>query len=239
MAYQIGKIDDRSSVGISESMNLFDMPSVDIGTSKVRYVEYKPLNQLNQDVGLEFEIPNTGNRYIDLRRTYLTTKVRVKGFDGKFLPSLQVTGESNTSLANVSPVNNFMHSLYSQVDIYLQKKLITTSNSNYPYEAYFNTLLKYDETAKKTHLESQLYIKDEGLMDAKDIGGGNPGMTLRARYIAESNTVDMMGPILSDVCYMNRYLLNGIELKIRLWPTKQRHVSISCQVAQHLITRLN
>ena len=216
MAYETTTMDSRSSIGISESMNLFEMPTVDVGVSKIRYVEYKPLNQLNQDVGLEFEIPNSGNQYIDLRRTYLMCKVRVKKADGTDLPDK----DTDAVGANVAPVNNFLHSLYSQVDIYLQKKLVTTSNSNYPYEAYFNTLLKYDRPAKETHLESQLYIKDIGQMDASDaIAGANSSLSLRGLYTAKSQTVDMMGPLMSDVCWTNRYLLNGVELKIRLWPT--------------------
>ena len=231
MAYETASINERSSVGIGESMNLFEMPSVDIGVSKVRYVEYKPLNQLNQDVGLEFEVPNSGSQYIDLRRTYLMCKVRIKKQDGSDLTSPQFNSSEESpgegpvtpapvSPSNVGPVNNFLHSMYSQVDIYLQKKLVTTSNANYAYEAYFNTLLKYDRPAKETHLESQLYIKDVGNMDdGNALSGGNNSLSLRALYTSGSKTVDMMGPIMSDVCWTNRYLLNGIELKIRLWPS--------------------
>ena len=217
MAYETSKVDDRSSVGIGESMDLFSMPTVDVGVGKVRYVEYKPLNQLNQDVGLEFEIPNTGNRYIDFRRTYLMVKVRVRKSDGTNLPAKT---EGGTGLGNFGPVNNFLHSLFSQVDIYLQKQLLTTSNSNYPYEAYFNTLFKYDTQSKNTHLQAQLWYKDSGTMDAKGVGVGNSGLTLRALYTEQSQTFEMMGPILSDVCWTNRYILNGVELKLRFWPTQ-------------------
>ena len=225
MAYQSGSVDSRSSLGIGESMNLFDMPSVDVGVSRVRYVEYKPMNQLNQDVGLEFEIPNNGNRYIDLRRTYLMCKVRIKQADGTDLPEVPQPGEvdADKSIANVAPVNNLEHSLYSQVDVYFQKKLVTTSNSNFAYEAYLNTLLKYERSAKLTHLQSQLWFKDQGNVEAtgplSTEGGSNSGLVMRGVYVSKSKTVDMIAPIMTDVMTMNRYLLNGIEVKLRFWPT--------------------
>ena len=230
----MSKIDDRSSVGIGESMDLFTMPTVDVGVGKVRYIEYKPLNQLNQDVGLEFEIPNTGNRYIDLRRTYLMVKVRIKNGDGTDIPA----NEGGTTIANFGPVNNLLHSLFSQIDIYMQKQLVTSSNSNYPYEALFNTLFKYDEQSKTTHLQAQLWFKDTGTMDAKGPGVGNSGLTVRALYTEKSQTFEMMGPILSDVCWTNRYILNGVELKFRFWPTHPNFHLMSAAATPHYKTEI-
>lgn len=214
-SYEVTKVDERNSIAISESMNLFTMPLIDIGVSKVRYIEYKPLNQLNQDVGLEFEIPNNGNNYIDLRRTYLICKVRIKKDDGTELP--ESTGVD--SIGSFGPVNNFLHAMYSQVDIYLQKQLLTTSNSNYAYESFFNTLLKYDAEAMNTHLQSQLFYKDTGSMDSASPISGNRGLTLRAMYSQKSNIFEVGGPIMSSVAWVNRYILQGVEIKIRLWPT--------------------
>ena len=219
MAYETAKVDERSSIGIGESMNIFSMPTIDVGIGKIRYIEYKPLNQLNQDVGLEFEVPNTGNTYIDLRRTYLTIKVKVtKASDNSKIPKVPVA-DGDTALGQFGPVNNMMHALFSQVDIYFQKQLVTTSNSNYAYESYLSTISKYDERSKATHLQGQLYFKDSGTMDASKPLGGNSGLTVRATYSAESNIIEMMGPIMSDVMWTNRYLLNGVGVKIRMWPT--------------------
>ena len=43
----------------------------------------------------------------------------------------------------VSPVNLWIASLFSQVNVYLQQKLISTATTNYPYKAYLEVLLNY------------------------------------------------------------------------------------------------
>src|SRR5208282_6679697 len=66
----------------------------------------------------------------------------------------------------VGPVNNFLHSLFSQVDVSLNRTLITSSTNTYPYRAYIEDLLSYDQSAKSSQLTACLFYKDEaGKMD--------------------------------------------------------------------------
>jgi hypothetical protein len=66
----------------------------------------------------------------------------------------------------VGPVNNFLHSLFSQVDVSLNGTLITNSTNTYAYRAYIETLLSYGLEAKSSQLTSALFYKDEaGKMD--------------------------------------------------------------------------
>ena len=41
----------------------------------------------------------------------------------------------------VAPVNNWLHSLFSQVEIYLNDTLVTLSSITYPFRAYVDTVL--------------------------------------------------------------------------------------------------
>ena len=52
----------------------------------------------------------------------------------------------------VAPVNNFLHSMFIQVDVFFNQKLVTPTNSAYPYRAYTETLLNYRPDAKQSHL---------------------------------------------------------------------------------------
>ena len=53
-------------------------------------------------------------------------------------------------------------------------------------------------------------------MDATTVDGGNTGLVERRRYIAESRIVEMMGRLHGDLFLQDRFLLNGVSVKIRL-----------------------
>ena len=215
------------SLGYGEELALFERPVIDGGVQKVRWIEYKPVNQITSGGAIEFLVSGNGNHYIDLRRTRLNIKVKVLQGDGTDLPSDEVpilsTGESGEVdvKAKVSPVNLFMHSLFAQVDVYLQQKLVTSSNTNYFLKAYLDTLLSCKQAGGHENLQAQLFYKDSGgnMDDSDPFAATNTGLVLRQRFISQSKTVDMEAPLKSDIFAIDRYLLNGVELRIVLTPS--------------------
>ena len=118
-------------------------------------------------------------------------------------------------------MNNWLHSLFSQVDVYLNDTLLTPSSNTYPFRSYVETLLSYGTEAKKTQLTSQLWYKDTaGHMESTTANGGNLGLVQRGRYLAESRVVDMMGRLHVDLFLQDKFLLNGVDVKIRLVRSK-------------------
>ena len=59
--------------------------------------------------------------------------------------------------APVGAVNNWMHSLFSQVDVSLNGTLVTPSTNTYAYRAYIETLLSHGAEAKNSQLTSALW----------------------------------------------------------------------------------
>ena len=57
-------------------------------------------------------------------------------------------------------------------------------------------------------------------MDATNVDGGNTGLVERHRHIAESGVVDMMGRLHVDLFLQDKFLLNGVDVKIRLVRSK-------------------
>ena len=156
-------------------------------------------------------IPGTGDAYLDLANTFLLIRAKV------------VRGVGTDLAANtpVAPVNNWLHSLFRQVDVYLNDTLVTPSSNTYPFRAYVDTVLSYRAEAKNTQLTSQLWYKDTaGHMDATTVNGGKTGLIERQRHIAESRIVEMMGRLHVDLFLQNRFLLNGVSVKIRLVRSK-------------------
>ena len=59
-----------------------------------------------------------------------------------------------------------------------------------------------------------------GHMAATTVDGGNTGLVERRRYIAESRIVEMTGRLHVDLFLQDRFLLNGVSVKIRLVRSK-------------------
>jgi hypothetical protein len=118
-------------------------------------------------------------------------------------------------------VNNFLHSLFSQVDVSLNGTMITSSTNTYAYRAYIETLLSYDNDATSSRLTFALFYKDEaGKMDepyplAPD-DDKNSGLVKRQTFAAMSSEIDMIGRIHSDIFFQERYTLNEVNVKIKL-----------------------
>jgi hypothetical protein len=108
------------------------------------------------------------------------------------------------------------------VDVFLEGKQVTQATSTYAYRAYLETLLNYGPSAKDSQLTASLYYKNTaGNMDAADpslADGADPNLGLRARYVFSktSGTIEMTGPIFSDIFMSERLLLSYVDLKVVL-----------------------
>ena len=141
-------------------VDLFSVPPTQLSLEKGRWIDYRPLSSVeNPDSAITFLIAGT-DEYLDLSKTilYVEGKIMKNDKDG-----LDDVGGAQT---NVAPVNNFLHSLFKQIDVYLNGKQVTPAMGTYAYRSYIETLLNYDVSAKKSQLSSALYFKDTaGEMD--------------------------------------------------------------------------
>jgi len=194
-------------------LDLFSLPPTQTSIEKSDWIEYKPIASLTDDAPIDFSIPGFGEEYLDLSHTLLSVKLKIIQSDGSDLPK-----ETDTVAVNVAPVNNFLHSLFDQVDIFLNQKLVSTSTSNYMYRAYIETLLNYGTDSKNTHLTGAMYYSDTAgkMVDFT----GNTGLVKRKTIAAQSAIIELLGPIHCDIMNMEKYLLNGVELKLKFVRTR-------------------
>jgi len=137
----------------------------------------------------------------------------------------KITQNDGTNLfadAATGPANLFLHSLFSQVDISLNGTLITASTNTYPYRAMLETLLSYKQNAKTSQLTSALYYKETaGHMDSTTFDNNiNEGLAARRRLSARSAVIDMMGRLHADIFFQDRYMLNEVNVKMKLIRSK-------------------
>ena len=141
-------------------VDLFRVPPTQQSLERGRWIDYAPISSVqNPDSAITFLIAGT-DEYIDLSKTILTVTGNIMKKDG----TTKLTGGGQS---NVAPVNNFLHSLFRQVDVYLNGKQVTPAMGTYAYRSYIETLLNYDVSAKESQFSSALYYKDTaGEMDS-------------------------------------------------------------------------
>ena len=170
-------------------VDLFSIPPTQLSLEKGRWIEYRPLSSVqNNDSAITFVIAGT-DEYLDLSKTILVV-------EGKVVPG--TGGELSTGQASIAPVNNFLHSLFRQVDVYFNGKQVTPAMGTYAYRSYLETLLNYDVSAKESQLSSAMYYKDTaGKMDEAGLLPGTKTITyVKGTYSPNSReTQDASGDI--------------------------------------------
>ena len=197
----------QSCEGVKSELDLFAVPPTQTSIEDGRWGTTPTFDVSRLEGPIEFVIPGTEDAYLDLANTYLLIRAKV----------VRGVGTDLAADTPVPPVNNWLHPLFSQVDVYLNDTLVTPSSNTYPFRAYVDTVLSYGDEAKNSQLTSQLWYKDTaGHTDATTVDGGNTGLVKRRRYIAESRIVEMMGRLHVDLFLQDSFLLNGVSVKIRL-----------------------
>ena len=189
---------------VKSELDLFSLPNTQTSIENGHWVHYNTLNSIQDDAPLDFVV-NPGDDYIDLSHTliYLTAKI-VKEDGSRF----DVTDK-------VAPVNNFLHSVFSQVDVYLNQKLISPPNNTYAYKSYLETLLNYGPAAKQSHLTCGMwYVDTAGQMDTTD--DANKGFKNRLQLTCGSKEIDLIGHLNCDIFDQGKFLINGVELRVKL-----------------------
>lgn len=194
----------------TEELALFTVPPTNSGVEKIQWVQYRPVSQLSDQGAIEFAISGNSVQYVDLRKTKLHVKFKVENTSGNADASDEVT-----------VINYFLHTMWSSVDVFLQQQPISTgTGSHYAIKAYLETLLNYGEDAKESQLTKALFYQDNGDMDSCSTLGRNMGLNQRFIFTQGQSIVDVEGSLHADVFQQPRYILNGVDIGLKLWPSK-------------------
>lgn len=200
----------QSSECAKSELDLFKIPPTQTSIEESHWTYYNPVTTISDDSPIEFQVPGHGEEYIDLAHTMLKVKLKVVKPDGSW-------GKDDP----VAPVDNVLHSLFSQVDVLFNQKAVTSSSNTYPYRAYIENLLNYGKDARSTHLQLGCFFADEeGLLEEKPLTGKNAYLNNRAFLVAEGQSLELMGHLHCDVFNQEKFLLNGVEMKVALVRSK-------------------
>ena len=196
----------------SSRLALFQKPRIESSVEEVQYINFGPRNGISEGSIIEFVIPGTSAEYIDLKRTRLKVKARIVMSDGT-----PIKPDNQVGLVNLS-----LSSLFRQVDVLLQDKIVSSEiNICYPYKALIDVLLHYGFDLKEGELQSELYYKDSGNMDAVP-PGNNPGLMKQVKYTQNSTEVTLEGPVHTDMFQQDRLIINGVKIVTKFHPFSKK-----------------
>jgi hypothetical protein len=199
---------------MKSELDLFSTPLTQAAIEYGYKVAYKPVASLEGSTQFEFVVSGHGEELIDLAHTnfHLLAKVTKGG------SSTTINADDKITTA---PINNWAHSLFSNIEVTLNGKRLSSPANTYSYQAYIESLLNYGPSAKKSHLTSRLWYKDTPgkFNDFKD----NVGLTKRASFITSGKTVDLMSNIHHELFGSDKLLINGVEMRIKFHLNKDAY----------------
>jgi len=109
---------------INSELDLFTVQPMQTSIKEASVVEYHPISSLVNRAPIDFDIPNSGEQYIDLNNIQLYVHAKI------VRPGV---GNNLTDDSTTIPVNLLLHSLFSHVDVSLTSTLISNLTNTYPY----------------------------------------------------------------------------------------------------------
>jgi hypothetical protein len=200
-------VHEKSTVCSIHQLELFDPLVTCAQVVKSQSVPHYALNAVTPNTNvLEFLIQGSGDQYVDLMRTRLYLKCKITG---------GADGQSDLQDgAKVAPVPNLIASMFAQCDVFLNDKMVTSSNNLYAYRGYLDTVLNFPQETTNRQLTAQMFYLDTS--GAHDTDVENNGFKFRQYFSAKSREFVLEGPLYVDLCNQGRYLLNNVDVRIRL-----------------------
>ncbi|GFT65681.1 uncharacterized protein F54H12.2 [Trichonephila clavipes] len=157
---------------VKSELELFNLPGTQTVIQDGQWKQFHPLSNVFDNAPVEFHISGSAEDYIDLSQTQLYVEAKI----------VKVDNTPITKDDTIGPVNLFLHSLFSQVDVSLNDRVVSNSSNTYPYRSYIETLLNHGYDSKTSQLTAELFYKDS-----------DDGLKKRTEFFKEIATVDMIG----------------------------------------------
>lgn len=208
---------EHSQPSTKSELDLFKQLSVQTAILSRRDVRIRPISSIDGGGNtIEFLISGAGDDYIDPQEIYLTLKVNL----------YKSAGVNVAETDKVSPANNLLHSLFEQIDVYVNDRCISSSDNNYAYRAYFTSVLGFTPDEKNSVLSTIGWTTDDpgeydnidpNPKDAANVARNtNSGLVERRKPFLGGKTVELYGKLYCDLFQQDRLIINKVDIRIKL-----------------------
>lgn len=165
------------------------------------------INNKFKDSYIEFRIPGVKGQFIDLSSLTLELMVELTGPDG-------ITALAD--IKNASIVNGLSQTMFKAVTVYLNEQVVET-NSLFSYLSYVKLMTTLSE-CKAERFKELTYFYNDVFPEKYDVDYfKNASEDLKSRFVKlKTEGVNCCFKLLLDITTLSEYLLDGIDIRLRL-----------------------
>ena len=195
------------------------------------------------EICIEFQIQTNRNYYVDLRQSFLALKLKfVKGRGYETYETKEnkkehkdecavftETGndeEEQKEVARITYVNNIMHSIFSNVEVYFNNQQNYNSNGIYAHKSYTSNNFKaaISEYKGVLHCEGYDYEQDPEVISNPL---PDPFFTRRMRLLSRTDGFMLYGKLGIDFFSTSELLYANMKIRLRLIRARPTFYTIS------------
>ena len=203
--------------------------------------EIYPTTSLDENC-IEFEFQTDRNYYVDLRQTYLALKLKlVKGRGYETYNTKEVkkehkeeakaeegeTAEEDDPVPLVTHVNNILHSIFSNVEVYFNNQQIYNSNGLYAHKSYISNNFKGAISEYKGVLHCEGYDYEEFPDEIMEAPLSEPFFTRRMKMVSRPDGFMLFGKLGVDFFSTSELLYPNVKFRLRLIRARPNFYMIS------------
>lgn len=200
-------------------LDLFTSVPIQLAIDRSSFVEIHPVASISDNNTIEFLISGLGESYFDLSHLFLHVQAKI----------LKSNGEAFTDADRCAPINYLLNTMFSECHMSLNDRQISSEN-NYAYKAYIQSILFHPESSQKNLLSAGLFEKDTaGKFDDVRLieAGENKGLKKRWNRVQNGKVFDMCGILHTDLGTQSKLLINGTSIRIKLLKAKNEFALLS------------
>ena len=178
-------------------INLVTTPETQVSIEDNYYTRVNPVTAVSSDTApIEFCISSSTDHFIDPTNIFLYVRFIIKKADGS------PTSETYDCYVE----SNTLHTLFNDIEVFINETKITSGSSNYPYRSYLENLLSFTSNEKKSKLTTEgFYSPSERSSVARLYN------SYKKKYF------EGYGRLHLDICHQPRLILSGCNVKLKLF----------------------
>ena len=205
--------------------------------------EIYPTTSLDENC-IEFEFQTDRNYFVDLRQSFLALKLKFakrRGYDTYeskekkrehkdesvvFIETRTDDSDEEEEVARVTNVNNIMHSIFPNVEVYINNQPIYNSNGFYAHKSYISKNFKGAITEFNGVLHCEGYDYEQ---DPEDIANPlpDPFFTRRMKLLSRPDGFVLYGKLGIDFFSTSELLYPNMKIRLRLIRARPNFYRIS------------
>ena len=216
------------------------VPVVDDVLSSLEQEIY-PTTSLDENCKV-FEFQTDRNYYVDLRQTYLALKlklVRDRGYESYNTKEVkkehkeEAEAEENETVEEDAPVplvthvDNILHSIFSNVEMYINNQQIYNSNGLYAHKSYISNNFKGAISEYKGVLHCEGYDYEEFPDEVLEAPLSEPFFTKKMKMLSRPDGFMLHGKLGVDFFSTSELLYPNMKVRLRLTRARPNFYIIS------------